>query len=120
MSHVELTQLQWAGRNLKRVGSVTIETQDIVARAQTDRYSVLYVSSGEKILVHETLEEIERLSLFNQTQKEVVKRFKRDMRECKATGMPVDQAFAAVWEEAAIHVKLPESEQAALYQELLD
>jgi hypothetical protein len=120
MSQVEVTQLRWAGANLRRVGHVTVETEEIVAQLETDRYAVLYLRSGEKMLVQEALEEIERLSALTQTQREVIKRFKREMRECKAIGMSVDQAFAALWEEISTRVKLSESEQADLYQELLD
>ena len=119
-SQVEVTQLQWAGQNLKRLGSVVVDANDIVARAETDSYSVLYLRSGEKLLVQEPLDEIERLALLTETQRQVMKRFKREIRECKASGMSIDQAFAALWEEISSKVKLSEGEQADLYQELLD
>lgn len=115
-----MTELRWAGKNLRRVGPFPLDTDEVLARAETDSYSVLYLRSGEKLLVQEGLQEIERLAHFNETQREVVKRFKREMRECKSMGMSVEQAFAGLWEEIATRVKLSEGEQATLYQELLD
>ena len=120
MSQVELTQLRWAGKNLKQVGTVIVQSDDIVARLESKHHSVLYLGSGEKILVQESLDEIDRLTAVPQTQRELLKRFKRDIRECKAMGMSVDQAFAALWEEISTRAKLSEEEQGALYQELLE
>jgi hypothetical protein len=120
MSQVELTQLQWAGQNLKRIGPVTVETAEIVASAETDHYSVLYLRAGDKVLVKEGLDEIERLSQMKEAHREVVKRFKREIRECKAMGMSVDEAFAALWEELSTELRFDEGEQSRLYQELLD
>src|SRR5690349_6088640 len=119
-SRLEMTRLQWAGKNLRRTGPVQIDLQDVVARVQSDHYSVLYLRSGEKILVRESLEEIERLRHLTETQREVLKRFKRDIRECKAMGMSVENSFAALWEEVATQVQLPEEELSKLYKELLD
>ena len=56
MSRLELTQLHWAGLNLRQVGPVVVESDDIIARASTNRHSVLYLRSGEKVLVLESLE----------------------------------------------------------------
>ena len=120
MSEVELTQLEWAGHNLRRLGTRSFETAEIVARADTNHYSVLYLRSGEKVLVRETLAEIERMSMVSATQRDAIKRFKRQMRECKGSGMPVDQAFAVLWEELGTQLKLDEQEQASLYRTLLD
>ena len=111
MSQVELTQLQWAGKNLKKLGTIAVRTEEIVARAETSRYSVLYLRSGEKLLVQEALEEIEQRSQLSETHRELVKRFKRDMRECKAMGMSVNEAFAALWEPIAVELRCGEDEQ---------
>ena len=120
MSQVELTQLQWAGSNLRRIGTITVETADIVARADLDRYSVLYLRSGQKVFVKEPVQEIERMAALTEAQRETIKRFKRDIRECKAMGISVDQAFAGLWEEIASRGEGSEAEQARLYQELLE
>jgi hypothetical protein len=117
---LEMTQLQWAGKNLRRTGSICIDVDEIVARAETDHYSVLYLRSGEKVLVRESLAEIERLQHLTDTQREVLKRFKREMRECKAIGMSIDQSFAALWEEIATEVDLSVDDLPKLYRELLD
>ncbi len=117
---LEMTQLHWAGQNLRRAGPVVIDAEQIVARAETDHYSVLYLRSGDKVLVRESLEEIERLELLTDTQREVLKRFKRDIRECKAMGMSVDQSFAALWEEISAEAQLPDEQLGKLYRELLD
>ena len=120
MSQVELTQLQWAGQNLRKAGPFTIQTEEVVAQAETGHYCVLYLRSGEKVMVRESLAEIERLSVLSQTQRDIEKRFKREMRQCKTMGVPVDEAFSALWEDVSSGVKLPEAEQAELYQHLLD
>jgi len=120
MSQVEVTRLQWAGKNLKVLGPIVIQPDEIVAQAETDSHTVLYLRSGEKLLVQEPLEEIERLTLLTETQRQVLKRFKREMRDCKASGVPVSQAFAGLWEEISTEVKLSEGEQAELYRELLE
>ena len=119
MSQVEVTQIQRAGASLRRVGPVTIDTDQIVARMELEQYAVLYLRSGEKLLVKEPLEEIERLRALTQTQRDVMKRFKREIRECKAIGMSVENAFAALWEEISIRARLSEGEQAELFQQLL-
>jgi hypothetical protein len=117
---LELTQLCWAGKNLRRVGPILIETEQIVAQAETAHYSVLYLRCGNKVLVREGLGEINRLQHLTDTARTVLKRFKRDIRECKTMGMSIDQSFAALWEEIATEVELPEQELRQLYNELLD
>src|ERR1041385_7097879 len=59
MAQVELTQLLWAGENLRGAGKTMVEMEDVVARAETDRYSVLYLRSGRKLFIEERLEEID-------------------------------------------------------------
>lgn len=120
MSQIKVTKVRREGDCAVEMDRLSLDTEEVVARAATDRYSVLYLRSGEKLFVKEALEEIERMSLFTETQREIVKRFKREIRECKAVGMSVDQAFAGLWEEVAAEAALSESDQAQLYQELLD
>ncbi len=120
MSQVEVTKLQRAGTGLKQAGKVAIQTRDIVAQAETGDCSVLYLRSGEKLLVQEGLDQIERQKHASETQHEIVKLFKRRMRICKGQSMPVDEAFGAVWQETSAELKLDHEEQAKLFQELLD
>ena len=120
MGVLQLIQLERAGHNLRRLGPITIDPEAIVARAETDLYSVLYLRSGQKLIVQETLDEIDEAGLTAQRRRELTKRFKRELRECKAMRVPVDQAFAALWDDLSGRAALPEPELRGLYQELLD
>lgn len=119
MSRIELTQVQRAGHNLRRIGSFVLDTREIVAHAQGPGYAVLYLRAGGKVFVQESLEEIDGMIRLTATERATVKRFKRSLRECKAMGVPVDQAFAALWEEVAAEANLSDSQQGSVYQELV-
>lgn len=120
MSCIELTQVERAGANLRQVGPIVIDTRQIVARAQTPGYTALYLHPERKVFVKETLEEIEGLIQFTGTQRVLVKRFKRSIRESKAMGVPVDQAFAALWEEVVAEGNLTDAQLGDLYQALVN
>jgi len=98
---------------------VLVELDQVAAQAQTERYAVLYLRSGEKLLVEESLAEIQDAARFTELQRELRKRFKREIRDHKNAGISIDQAFAALWEEISAEVTLPESELARLYEDLL-
>jgi hypothetical protein len=120
MSRIELTQVQRAGHNLRGVGPIVIDTREIVARAQASSYAALYLRAGGKVFVRESLEEIDSMVRLTATERTLVKRFKRSLRECKAMGVPVDQAFAALWEEVAAEANLSDTQQGSVYQELVN
>ena len=86
MSQLELTQARGPGSQARHGDRLAIETDQIVARAETGRCSVLYLGSGEKVFVQEGLAEIERRIRCARTRAKVAKRFKREMRERKAWG----------------------------------
>lgn len=120
MSCIELTQVERAGSNLRQVGLIVIDPQQIVARAQTPGYTALYLRPERKVFVEETLEEIEGLIRIMGTQRTLAKRFKRSIRESKAMGIPVDQAFAALWEEIVAEGNLTDAQLGDTYQELVN
>lgn len=119
MSQVEMTRVRRTRDGIRKAGTVRIDPQQILARAATDDYSVLYLSTGEKILVRERIEEVDRLKVAVEIEREVIKRFKREIRSCKAMGMRVDFAFATLWEEIVARGELSEDEAARVYRELI-
>lgn len=120
MSCIELTQVERAGSKLRQVGPLVIDPRQIVARVQTPVYTALYLRPERKLFVEETLEEIEGLIRLMGTQRTLAKRFKRSIRESKAMGIPVDQAFAALWEEIVAEGNLTDAQLGDIYQELVN
>ncbi|MHC1768425.1 MAG: hypothetical protein AB9869_29815 [Verrucomicrobiia bacterium] len=120
MSCIEVTQVERAGSKLRRVGLIAVDPRQIVARAQTPDYTALYLRPQRKVFVHETLEEIEGLIRHMGTQRILIKRFKRSIRESKAMGIPVDQAFAALWEEIVAEGNLTDAQLGDSYQALVN
>jgi hypothetical protein len=102
------------------MGPISVNSDEVAALAQTARYSVLYLRSGVKVLVEEPVAEIDRLRISAQRRRDITKRFKREMRECKAIRMPVDRAFAMAWEALTNRAGLTEAELAELYHSLLE
>lgn len=119
MCRVELTRLEWVGEDRRCASRVSVDLESVAAQAQTADCSVLYLRSGEKLFVQETLEEIERLRSLKQVHAELSKRCKREIRKRRSAGLSTNEAFACAWEEISAGAKLSEDELAALYQELL-
>ncbi|MBI4662455.1 MAG: hypothetical protein HY735_26865 [Verrucomicrobia bacterium] len=46
--------------------------------------------------------------------------FQRALTKCVAKGFSVEECFGAVWEETLEQTELPESQQAKLYDQLID
>jgi hypothetical protein len=119
MCRVELTRLKWLGQDWRCATRVRVDLEAVAAQAQTAECSVLYLRSGEKLFIQETLEEIERLRSLKQVHSELSKRCKREIRKRRSAGLSTNQAFASAWEEVSAEAKMSEDELATLYQELL-
>ena len=119
MRRAELTRLKAVGHDRCHASRVLVDLESVAAQAQSSHGSVLYLRSGEKLFVQETLEEIERLRSVRFGHAELIKRCKREIRKRRAAGLSTDQAFASAWEEVSAGANVSEDELAALYQEML-